>query len=99
MNERSRLTARDSHGIIAEIDDLERLIKADDDSDKPEEVAQDVAEEVVEDAAEDVAEEVGQSEEGGGGQNARAMKNWPMTASEREALAHRLVAMARRLME
>lgn len=102
MNGRDRLTARDSHGIVAEIDELERLIKADDDSDKPEDAAEeaieDAAEEAIGDAAEEV-EEVGQSEEkDGGGQNARAMKNWPMTASERCALARRLVAMARRLM-
>jgi hypothetical protein len=100
MNGRDRLTARDSRGIVAEIEDLERLIKADDGSDKPEEVVEDdvdVTEEVAEETA-DETEEVGQSEDLGGGQNARAMKNWPMTASEREVLARRLVAMARRLM-
>jgi hypothetical protein len=104
MNGRDRLTARDSRGIVAEIDELERLIRADDGSGEAEEAVEDAAEETAEGAAGEVVEEetekVGQSEEdlGGGGQNARAMKNWPMKASEREALARRLVAMARRLM-
>lgn len=88
---RDRLTARGSRDIIAEIEELEEDIEAEGDGELADE-AQDAAE-----AEPDGAEEVGQSEEGGGGQNARAMKNWPMSASEKEVLARRLVGMARRL--
>jgi len=82
-----------SRDIIAEIEELEEDIEAEGDDDLADE-AQDAAAEEPEGA-----EEVGQSEEGGDGQNARAMKNWPMSASEKEVLARRLVGMARRLIE
>jgi len=66
---RTRLTARDSRGIIAEIKELERTINADEDTSLPV------------DEVDDVEDSAGE----------------PMSASERQGLARRLVMMASRL--
>jgi len=76
---RTRITARGSRGILAEIKQLERILNADEDAELLDEAESVSGEEDIE------------------GQNDRAMNNWPMSASERQALARRLVSMARRL--
>lgn len=86
---RQRLTARNDAEIIAEIDALEKMVEAGMD------------EELVQDAqgtANEDAKVTGEPAVDVDGQNEKANDNWPMSASERHALATRLVAMAKRLM-
>jgi hypothetical protein len=95
MSKRQRLTARDEgKDILAEIERLESIVGGADEDlvNEAQELAnKEVA--IVEDSAEEhLIEDIG-------GENDRAMHNWPpMNASERKELATRLVGMAKRLM-
>lgn len=90
---RQRLTARTGEkGILAEIAKLERLAEGMDS--ELEQEAQALADEEVDIAEESTGVSV---EEDVGDQNEKANENWPMSASQRHALAKRLVAIAKSL--
>ena len=94
MRTRQRLTARGPRGILAEIDALERMVEGGIDEELANE-AQGLAKEEAKEVSEAIPESVSEDIKD---ENARANKNWPLSASESEALARRLVAMAKRLM-
>ena len=93
---RERMTKRReaSKSVLAEIDELERLISADAADDAllsdAEEIADDEVETVTERGETDVQEDIGD-------ENARANDNWPMEAAESESIARRLVSIAKKL--
>lgn len=93
---RERLTntsrSRTSDTLLGEIERMERFISAADDA-KIEDWADDLADEerkvVTESQGGDVKDE--------GDQNAKAEKNWPISASEKQRIAKKLVGLARTL--
>ena len=87
-----RRTARKS--VLAEIEDIEREISAQDEDaallSDAEAIADEEVETVTERGETDVEEDIGD-------ENARANDNWPMEAAERESIARRLVTIAKKL--
>ena len=98
---RERMTRVGAEGrtLLAEIDRLERFIGAEDEEKVVKEEGQSEEEllEVAEDIGDDDDDELDAPAEAGMDQNERAMKNWPMKASEKHAVAKRLVALAKAL--
>jgi hypothetical protein len=93
---RERMTRRRSarRSVLAEIAELEREISAQDTDAELLSEAEAIADEEVDTVTErgetDVSEDIGD-------ENARANDNWPMQAAEREDIARRLVALAKKL--
>jgi hypothetical protein len=89
MTRRRKPTAK---SVLAEIEELERQIEADQDA----ELEADA--EAIADEDKDIAEEsTGYSVDDQGDQNEKSMDNWPV--DDREAVAARLVRMAKALMK
>ena len=93
---RERLTrkARSHQGveILAEIEELERHLNAADDA-QIEGWADDIADEERDIVKDSTGEEVKDE----GDQNAKAEKNWPVSASEKQRIAGRLVSLVKAL--
>jgi hypothetical protein len=93
---RERITRRRSasKSVLAEIEELEREISAQDEDaallSDAEAIADDEVKTVTERGETDVKEDIGD-------ENARANDNWPMEAAEREDIARRLVTLAKKL--
>lgn len=93
---RERMTRRRSarKSVLAEIDEIEREIFAQDEDaallSDAEAIADEEVETVTERGEKDVSEDIGD-------ENARANDNWPMEAAEREDIARRLVTLAKKL--
>jgi hypothetical protein len=93
---RERITKRRTAGksVLAEIEELERAISAEDGDaallSDAEAIADEEVATVTERGETDVKEDIGD-------ENARANDNWPMEAAEREGIARRLVTIAKKL--
>jgi hypothetical protein len=96
MNTQRTRRRRAGRSILAEIDDLERQIVADEADAKllseAEGLAREEVKEVTTRGETDVSENIGD-------ENARADDNWPMQGSERQLIASRLVALANKLLD
>jgi len=95
---RRRLTRQnrsiEATDLLAHIDELEKSIEADDDA-KIDGWADDLAKE-----EQGIAEEsTGEKVKDEGDQNAKAEKNWPVSAAEKKIVARRLVRLANKILD
>lgn len=95
MRDRMTSRTRESADILAKIQELERHLNAADDA----EIVQ-KADEIAKKEKEIVQKSVPGAElKDVGDQNAKANKNWPMTAQEREQIASSLIKLANTLLD